>query len=252
MANEGYIKLYRRMMKWGWYTDPATKVVFLHLLLVAAHEPWEYRGIPMEAGQAVTTVAQIAGENGLTTKQVRTALNHLKTSGEVAIKGQTKYSVITIKNYRKYQVYEASEVNKGQTEGKQEANKGQTKGKPSDNKKLRKREAKNIPPYNPPKGDGAQKRFVPPTVAEVSAYCLERDNGIDPEAFVAYYEAAGWMRGKSKISDWRAAVRTWERKRREEQPAPPKQYRLVEKPQAEFDPMAALMGGEEVKLEALP
>ncbi|MBP3428562.1 MAG: hypothetical protein J6M47_09920 [Clostridia bacterium] len=57
----------------------------------------------------------------------------------------------------------------------------------------------------------AKKRFVPPTLDEVAAYCTERGNGIDAQQFLDHYEAAGWMRGKTKIKDWRACVRTWER-----------------------------------------
>ena len=53
-------------------------------------------------------------------------------------------------------------------------------------------------------------RFTPPTVSEVKAYCDERKNDINPQAFVDYYEANGWMRGKNKIKDWKACVRTWE------------------------------------------
>lgn len=59
-----------------------------------------------------------------------------------------------------------------------------------------------------------RKRFVPPTVEEVAAYCRERQNGIDPEAFVDFYMGKGWLVGKSPMKDWRAAVRTWEHDRR--------------------------------------
>lgn len=86
-------------------------------------------------------------------------------------------------------------------------------------------------PYSPPEGDGAasdtepvdkpapksnalRKRFVPPDVEQVRAYCRERDNGIDPEAFVNYYASKGWVVGRSPMKDWRAAVRTWEQRRR--------------------------------------
>ena len=61
-------------------------------------------------------------------------------------------------------------------------------------------------------------KFVPPTVEEVKAYCLERKNGIDPQAFIDHYTANNWMRGKTKISDWKACVRTWENRRKEEKP----------------------------------
>ena len=57
-----------------------------------------------------------------------------------------------------------------------------------------------------------RKKFVPPTLEEVKAYCNERKNGVDAERFVDYYSANGWVQGKGKpIKDWKACVRTWER-----------------------------------------
>ena len=56
------------------------------------------------------------------------------------------------------------------------------------------------------------KRFAPPTVDEVREYCLERGNHVDPQRFVDYYTSNGWMVGKNKMKDWKAAVRTWEQK----------------------------------------
>ena len=61
-------------------------------------------------------------------------------------------------------------------------------------------------------GQKKRKRFTPPSVEEVRAYCQERNNGIDPEAFVDYYTARGWKYGQGKpVADWKASVRTWER-----------------------------------------
>lgn len=54
--------------------------------------------------------------------------------------------------------------------------------------------------------------FVPPTVEEVREYCQERSNGIDAALFVDFYEARGWTVGRGKMRDWKAAVRTWERR----------------------------------------
>ena len=62
------------------------------------------------------------------------------------------------------------------------------------------------------KKTSSSKKFVPPTVEEVTAYCSERSNNIDPQAFIDHYESTGWMRGKNKIKDWKACVRTWERR----------------------------------------
>ena len=58
-----------------------------------------------------------------------------------------------------------------------------------------------------------RKRFTPPTLEEVSAYCRELNSKIDPQQFVDYYTANGWVQGKGKpIKDWKAAVRTWNRR----------------------------------------
>lgn len=64
-----------------------------------------------------------------------------------------------------------------------------------------------------PKGAESERtgRFVRPSVQDVAAYCLERANGIDPQAFLDHYTANGWRVGKNPMRDWRAAVRQWER-----------------------------------------
>lgn len=157
MANEGYIKLYRRMMKWGWYTDTPTKCVFLHLLFLACYEPCYYKGVQLEPGQAVSSIRQIATDTGLTVKQVRTAINHLKETQEVAQSPCGKFSVFTVNNYNDYQCT-------GTDEGKQRAQEGHSEGTLPNIKKNK--EVKNTP-YNPPQGDEGvhvSKRFVPPTL----------------------------------------------------------------------------------------
>ena len=61
-----------------------------------------------------------------------------------------------------------------------------------------------------------QKRFTPPSLEEVQAYCSERGNGIDAQAFIDFYASKGWLVGKTKMTDWKAAVRTWESRNRKQ------------------------------------
>lgn len=56
-----------------------------------------------------------------------------------------------------------------------------------------------------------RKRFTPPTIDEVKSYCSERNNNVDANKFIDYYESNGWMVGRNKMKDWKAAVRSWER-----------------------------------------
>ena len=61
-------------------------------------------------------------------------------------------------------------------------------------------------------------RFTPPTVEEVKAYCVERENGVDAERFVDFYTSKGWKVGKDSMKDWKAAVRTWEKREAGDKP----------------------------------
>jgi len=56
------------------------------------------------------------------------------------------------------------------------------------------------------------KYFKKPTILEVKVYCKERNNNIDSEAFIAFYESKGWMIGKNKMKDWKQAIITWEKR----------------------------------------
>ena len=212
MANEGFIKLYRKMLEWGWYDDGPTKDVFIHLLLIASYEDKFYRGIPLERGQVVTTVKEMEVKLGLTTRQIRTALSKLISTNEVTKKSTSKFTIYTINNYADYQACDKQS-------DKRATNERQTSDKPSYTKKVR---SKEYTPYNPPQGDegvSVSKRFVPPTPEEVNAYCQERHNGIDGSEFCDFYTSKGWKVGKNPMKDWKAAVRTWERSRK--QTAPP-------------------------------
>ena len=89
--------------------------------------------------------------------------------------------------------------------------------KPNKKEKENKKENKNVN-ENEKKKD---KRFAPPSLTEVKAYCQERDNGVDPEAFIDFYESKGWKVGNSPMKDWQACIRTWEK--RENNKASPKE-----------------------------
>lgn len=97
---------------------------------------------------------------------------------------------------------------KNQTETKTKPNDNQTetKVKPNVNDNV------NVNVIEKEKINKKEKeRFTKPTFDEVDAYCRERNNGVDADRFVSYYEANGWKVGKNPMKDWRAVVRTWER-----------------------------------------
>lgn len=63
--------------------------------------------------------------------------------------------------------------------------------------------------------------FIKPSIEEVNKYCKERNNGINAQSFIDFYESKGWMIGKNKMKDWKAAIRTWEKNRNSKQEVVP-------------------------------
>lgn len=119
---EGWIKLYRKLVDWEWYDEPNTKIVFIDLLLHANHKERKWRGETIEAGSLVTSIGAIAERNGLSTKQVRTAISHLEKTGEIAKKRANKNTTLIVLNYKRYQEFDDG---KGQSKGNQKTNEWQ-------------------------------------------------------------------------------------------------------------------------------
>ena len=104
----GYIKIYRQMLDWEWYDDVNTKAVFLHLLLTASFEDKRWHGIELKKGDVITSISSLAKALKLSERSIRTAIKHLKVTGEVTSKAYAKFSVITIVNYNLYQETQGS------------------------------------------------------------------------------------------------------------------------------------------------
>lgn len=136
----GYIKLYRSITNWEWYDDLVTKSVFLHLLLTVSIEDSNWHGITIKRGSRVASYDVLAAELKLSFKQIRTAINHLERTGEVARSKYPKYTVFTVINYDNFQEGASKSASKGQSKGKVGASKGQQYKKVKEYNK-----GKNIP-----------------------------------------------------------------------------------------------------------
>ena len=122
-------------MEWEWYKDSNTKDVFIHLLLSANFKESAFKGFPIKPGQVVIGRKKLAEALGLSERAVRTALNHLKSTNEVAIQTTNRFSIVTIVNWEFYQVGDEQVATKTATKT---ANKG-----PASGHTIRNKESKN-------------------------------------------------------------------------------------------------------------
>ena len=118
-GKNGWIKLNRKILDWRWYQEGNTFRVFLHLLLTANVEDAEFKYDTIHRGEVATSIGNLAKSTKLTYSQVRTALDHLKFSNEIAIKTRPKYLVISIVKYNDYQDNRTQIANESQANRKQ-------------------------------------------------------------------------------------------------------------------------------------
>lgn len=102
-STQGWIKLHRKLLEWEWATKPLTFRLFIHILLNANLSSSTFRGQFIPAGSFVSGRIKLAQECGMTEREVRTALNHLRTTNEVTIKTTSEFSIISIVCWEKYQ-----------------------------------------------------------------------------------------------------------------------------------------------------
>lgn len=110
MLENGFIKISRKMVKWQWYDDALTFKVFMHLIITANYEDKKWRNITVRRGQRVTSYRTLASELNTTTKTLKLHLKRLSKTGEIIVKPNPKYTIITISNYAQYQGNSKSSV----------------------------------------------------------------------------------------------------------------------------------------------
>lgn len=103
MLDTGFVKIYRSLLNWEWYDDVVTKTVFLHLLLTVSIDDQKWHGIVVKRGSRVSSYAKLAEETKLSVQQIRTAINHLESTGELTRSKHAKFTVFAINNYDEYQ-----------------------------------------------------------------------------------------------------------------------------------------------------
>ena len=155
--------------------------------------------VKIEAGEFITSLPHIKKNcsKEVTIQNIRTCLLILEKCQFLTCKSTNKYRLIKVLNWAKYQ------DNKKKLTGKLTGDQQATNRQLTATKEYK--EIKNI--------KNNIGRFTPPTPNQVKEYCLERNNGVDYDKWFNFYSAKGWMVGRNKMKDWKAAVRTWEVKK---------------------------------------
>ncbi len=160
-----FIKLDRNILRWRWFQDPNTMLVWVWLLLNANIEPTDYRDMTIERGEICCTFEKIASETGLTKKCVRTAMDHLLKTGEIRKNGHDpKRPKYIIEGFSRYQ---GDRAQRGHEEGTQGARNGHEAGTQRAASKEYKEEEEKKKYKKYKKGERAYAREAPTGIAAI-------------------------------------------------------------------------------------
>lgn len=198
--HRGYVKLWRKLEDTGIWKHSNALTLYVWLAIRAVQEPTKTvvagRVVDLEPGQTAVTVIGISEVLGMTSREVRTALNDIQKLSLTTNKTTNRFTVVSIMNPN---IYETQKNENDKQNDKQTTNRTQTELLPAEEEKPLKEEVR-------------PRRVIPPKIEDVAAYCLERGNRVDPEIWMDHYKTNGWKVGKTKMVDWQAAIRNAERR----------------------------------------
>lgn len=210
---EGWVKLHRKMLENPIVCkDSDHMALWVYLLLNATHKPYPalFKGerIELQPGQLIVGRKSLATYLQINEYKVQRVLECFENEQQIAQQTSNKNRVISILSWSKYQIdaqQDAQQLHNNCTSDAQQVH---------TNKNVRTKEGKKEPKdmVDSDESPAPKSRFIKPTVEEVGAYCTERNNSVDAQKWHDHYTAKGWLVGKTQMKDWKAAVRTWEKK----------------------------------------
>lgn len=182
----GWIRIHRKFLDWEWFNKSEAVHLFMYLVLKANHKDGQWQGIDVKRGQFVTSFGKISSDTGISLQTIRTLLKKFEKTNEINIQTTNKFTIVTLCKYECYQ--EENELTNTQLTNEQQTT----------NKQL-----------TTNKNDKNDKKFIPPTFNDVLEYCMQNNLDVDGIKFINFYESKGWMVGKNKMKNWKAAIQTW-------------------------------------------
>lgn len=213
--HEGWFKLHRKIVASPIFDNPEALKLWIWMLAKASHKAHGQmvgnQIVAVEAGEFIFGRKAAAAALGMTESKIYRLLKMMEKDGMLEVSSNNKFSIVHIVNWGVYQHGEGENcaAEEQQTDSKRTAEEQQTNTNKNDKKDKNEKEWKEgeAGRAEPP----TPKPFVPPALEEIQAYCRERNNQVDAERFLDFYAAKGWMIGKNKMQDWKAALRRWEK-----------------------------------------
>ena len=204
MNNQGFIKIFRKIIDWEWFKKPNTRLVFEYFLYKANYEDKVWRGIEVKRGQLITSLRNIAKDNGISLQHTRTAISNLVSTHEITLKSTHNYTIVTVVNYDNYQIGEEKTTHQLTNNYVEKQHSTNT---PTNNN-IRIKEYKNK------RSVREENTLISPTLTDIISYGSNLGASSEYcERFYNHYESIGWVNANGiKIKNWKLTFSNWYKK----------------------------------------
>ena len=195
MHDNGWIKVYRKLMRKGYYKRSQYIHLWVHILLCASHAEteflWNGKMEKLMPGQFITGRNSLSSDTGIPPSTVEDILKLFETEQQIRQLKNNRFRLLTVLNWEDLQ-------------GLQQPIRQLADNKPTTSRHLADtfkniKNEKNV----------RNKNSIPPTLDEVREYIKSKNYSVDSQKWYDHYESRGWMAGKTKMKDWQAGIRTW-------------------------------------------
>lgn len=209
-GRNGYIKLHRKMLDWGWYQNQNVKDLFIHLLLIANFKESQFEDMTIYPGQIITSINSLSKGTKLSTRNVRTALDKLEKSKILTKQATNRFTIITIKNWELYQGNDFDMTNQV-TSDRQASDKQVTSDRQHHKNANNAKNEKNNPPIVPPRrgqSDNVKAGTVKATSKAIKEITVEElddlTQGFKGELYIKIHDFVAFRREMGKPMTLRA------------------------------------------------
>ena len=198
MHDNGWIKVYRKLMRKGYYKRSQYIHLWVHILLCASHAEteflWNGKMEKLIPGQFITGRNSLSSDTGIPPSTVEDILKLFETEHQIQQQKNNKFRLLTVLNWEDLQGLQ------------------QPIRQLADNQPTSSRHLADTFKNNKKNKNERNKNSIPPTIEEVVEYIKSKNYSVNPNKWFNFYASKGWMIGKNKMRDWQAAIRTWETK----------------------------------------
>ena len=204
MNENGFVKLYRKLVDWKYAQFPNAVALWVHILIRANWKDGYFMGHEIPRGSLATSMQGLAEQTGMNRSTVIKWIKRFEDDGQIECIRTQRFTIIKVSNYWAFQDVDSDGYQ--QLNQQQNQQLGQQQSQQQGQHNIRSKEIKNSK-----KERIESKTLTPPTIFEVREFFFNEGYDSDPEDFYQYNEARKWKDKAGNIVDWKVKASDWER-----------------------------------------